>query len=63
MNPMRSRVMAVVGIVVAVVGGVFFFQGIGVLGGSFMSGSATWLVIGLVLVAVGLAIYARRGGV
>jgi hypothetical protein len=53
------RAMQVVGILLAVVGGVFTLQGIGVLGGSFMSGSATWAVIGIVLVITGLVLYAR----
>jgi len=53
------RALAGVGIVVAVVGGVFTLQGAGVLGGSFMSGSGTWLVIGIVMVVAGLALYAR----
>jgi hypothetical protein len=56
---MRNRALAVVGIVVALAGAVFALQGVGLLGGSFMSGSATWLVIGLVLVAAGLTLYGR----
>jgi hypothetical protein len=46
-----------VGLVVAVVGAVFTLQGIGVLGGSFMSGSATWAVIGVAMVAAGVTTY------
>ena len=51
--------MAIVGIVVAVVGAVFTLQGVGVLGGSFMSGSATWAIIGIAMVAAGLTLYGR----
>jgi hypothetical protein len=47
------------GLVVAVVGGVFTLQGIGVLGGSFMSGSPTWAVIGTAMVVTGLVLYGR----
>ena len=54
---MGSRALQVLGAVVAVVGGVFTLQGFGVLGGSFMSGSATWAVIGLVMVAAGITAY------
>lgn len=54
-----SRVVAVIGVVIAIVGGVFTLQGIGVLGGSFMSGSGTWAVIGIVMVIAGLTLYAR----
>ena len=54
-----SRALAVVAVVMALVGGVFTLQGVGVLGGSFMSGSATWAVIGIVLVIAGIVLYAR----
>ena len=53
------RVLALAGIAVALVGAVFTLQGAGVLGGSFMSGSGTWLVIGVVMVVAGLVLYAR----
>lgn len=56
---MRIRALAAIGLVAALVGAVFTLQGIGVLGGSFMSGSGTWTVIGIALVAAGLALYAR----
>jgi len=56
---MPSRVTAALGAVVALVGAVFTLQGVGVLGGSFMSGSGTWAVIGIAMVAVGLVLYAR----
>jgi hypothetical protein len=58
---MRSR--AVVGVLLCVVGGVWFFQGIGVLKGSFMTGEGLWTVIGVILFVVGLRMIlrARRG--
>jgi len=43
---------------VLLAGAVFFFQGIGVLGGSFMSGSTKWAIIGALLVAVGFGLLA-----
>lgn len=46
-------VRRVIGVIVGLVGLVWLFQGIGVLGGSFMSGSSTWATIGLVLVLAG----------
>ncbi len=46
------------GLVLVLAGVVFFFQGIGVLGGSFMSGSAKWAVIGAVLVVAGFGLLA-----
>ncbi|HET6909948.1 MAG TPA: hypothetical protein VFH54_11460 [Mycobacteriales bacterium] len=54
-----KRAVAVAGIIVAVVGGVFTLQGVGVLGGSFMSGSATWAVIGAAMIVAGLTLYGR----
>jgi hypothetical protein len=42
------RIVAVVGLLA---GAVFFFQGIGVIPGSFMTGRGEWAVIGAALVA------------
>jgi hypothetical protein len=42
--------------VLIVVGLVWFGQGIGLIGGSFMSGEAIWAVIGFVAVVFGLAL-------
>jgi len=52
-----------VGVACVVLGGFWFLQGIGVIGGSFMSSSPTWLVIGMVLAVAGLAMItlAARG--
>jgi len=55
----------VIGVVVALAGAVWFVQGIGVLPGSFMSGSALWAVIGAACVVIGVLLAAsdrlRRG--
>ncbi|MBN2352284.1 MAG: hypothetical protein JXD23_06920 [Spirochaetales bacterium] len=45
--------LIVVGIVLILVGGVCFFQGISVPPGSFMTGSSTWEGIGLVTAVAG----------
>ena len=45
-----------IAIALLVVGGVWFFQGIGVIEGSFMTGEAVWALIGAVCVAAGLAL-------
>jgi hypothetical protein len=52
----------IVAILIALMGGVWFFQGIGVIPGSFMSNTSQWTIIGLVVVviAVGLLIYNNR---
>ncbi len=53
-------VARVVGLLLVLIGAVWTLQGFGVIGGSGMTGSTTWLVIGLVLVAAGLAVLLRR---
>jgi glucose uptake protein GlcU len=45
--------LSVVGVLMCLVGGVFFLQGIGVIGGSFMSHTLTWTIIGVVMVTAG----------
>jgi hypothetical protein len=62
---MRQALLAVVGVVAAAAGIVWTLQGLGYVGGSFMSGATVWAVIGplvalagLVLIAV--AVRARR---
>jgi hypothetical protein len=51
MRPL-ARIVAALALVSGVV---FFFQGIGVIPGSFMTGRSEWAVIGAALVAGGLA--------
>ncbi len=53
-------VRLVAGAVLAVVGVVWIGQGLGAIGGSFMTGEAVWAVIGAVCVLFGLAL--ARGG-
>ena len=50
----------VLGVLLVLIGGLWTLQGFGIVGGSFMTGSTMWLVIGLVLVAAGIALIARR---
>ncbi len=59
---MSERIQTILGAALVVVGGVWFTQGIGVLGGSFMSGDATWTVIGAIVVIIGLALVVRAAG-
>jgi hypothetical protein len=49
-----------IAIVLILVGGVWTFQGIGVIEGSFMTGEAVWAVIGAVCVVAGLALLLTR---
>jgi Ca2+/Na+ antiporter len=49
-----------IAIALLVVGAVWFFQGVGVIGGSFMTGEAVWAVIGVVCVGLGTLLLLRR---
>ncbi len=55
---MRRVVLVGVGILVTLAGVVFTLQGIGILGGSVMSGVTFWAVAGPVIAVAGLAIAA-----
>ena len=52
----------IAGVVLVLLGLVWFLQGVGVLGGSAMSGSSLWAVVGPVVAVVGivLVVAARR---
>ncbi len=50
----RGRV--ILGLVMLVLGDVWFFQGIGILPGSFMTGSRFWAVTGAVVAIVGMVL-------
>jgi hypothetical protein len=68
---MRSKVARITGLIVGglavLVGGVWIGQGAGFIKGSFMTGSSTWLAVGMLCLAVGLlliflALRRRPGG-
>jgi hypothetical protein len=68
---MRSRaartVILIIGGLAVLVGGVWIGQGAGLIKGSFMTGSPTWLAIGLLCLVAGvflifLAVRRRQGG-
>jgi hypothetical protein len=52
-------VLPALGAVLALVGAVWTLQGTGLLGGSFMTGSRVWLVIGLVALVAGIWLLVR----
>lgn len=60
---MRSRgvmwALSVVGVVLTVTGIVWIFQGVGVLKGSFMTGSAFWATMGALALLFGVPIGMR----
>ena len=65
MNSRGGRIaLTVVGVVALVVGLVWVGQGLNLIPGSFMTGSRTWLLIGLLVAVSGIAAIAlalRRG--
>jgi hypothetical protein len=56
--------MAILGVLMVLMGGIWFLQGINVLPGSFMTGELRWAVYGGILAAVGIGLLfrARRRG-
>ena len=54
--------LTVIGVALLAVGGIWIFQGVGLLPGSFMTGQTKWAVIGAITAIVGLAlvVLARR---
>ena len=54
---MKTRVL--VGVLMCIVGGVWFMQGIGVLKGSVMTGQAFWTVVGVILIVLGVRMIVR----
>jgi hypothetical protein len=57
---MGQWVGRIIGVVLVLVGGLWTLQGLNLVSGSFMTGSALWLVIGVVVVIAGLALLFRR---
>ena len=57
-----KRGLNIFGILLALMGLVWFLQGIGVLQGSVMSNQTQWVIIGLVLIAIsaGVLVYNNR---
>ena len=53
---MRKPVLVVVGALVAIMGVVFTLQGIGLVGGSAMTGSTSWAVLGPIIALVGIGL-------
>jgi hypothetical protein len=46
----------ILGVIAIFAGGVWILQGSGVLPGSFMTGQRMWLIIGIIVAVVGLAL-------
>ncbi len=65
---MRPFALIAVGMLMVVAGLIWLFQGLGYVGGSFMTGATLWAVIGPVVALTGVALIAialrgrRRAG-
>ena len=53
---MKQTALIVLGVLVALAGAVWTLQGLGYIGGSFMSGATVWAVIGPIVLLAGLGI-------
>jgi asparagine N-glycosylation enzyme membrane subunit Stt3 len=53
---MKTRVLPAVGAILLVLGGLWALQGAGAVGGGAMSGHSQWLVIGIIVALVGVAL-------
>jgi hypothetical protein len=58
---MRQVLLIVIGLAAAVAGIVWTLQGLGYVGGSFMTGATVWAIIGPVVAVAGLALLAIAG--
>ncbi|MFI7453960.1 hypothetical protein ACIBQX_41175 [Nonomuraea sp. NPDC049714] len=53
---MKAWILVAIGVLLAAVGGLWTLQGLGVVGGSVMTGDTTWAVIGPIVLIVALAL-------
>jgi hypothetical protein len=53
---MRKPVLVTLGIIVTLMGAVFTLQGLGFIGGSAMTGSMLWAILGPIIAVVGIII-------
>lgn len=56
---MGRWLVVALGVILVLIGAVWTLQGANLLAGSFMTGSRTWLVIGLIVVVAGVALLLR----
>ncbi len=49
-------VMSIIAVLIILVGGVWFLQGINVIGGSVMTGQSQWTLIGGIVFFIGIAL-------
>jgi hypothetical protein len=49
-------ILTIIGILLMIMGGIWFFQGINVLPGSFMTGQIRWAIYGGIAVVLGVVL-------
>jgi len=49
-----SKFLVGVGVVLILLGGLWLLQGVGILGGSVMTGQSFWAIVGVILIVVGV---------
>ena len=49
-------IMVVVGIILVLLGGLWFLQGVGILAGSVMTGQTLWVIVGAIVLIVGIVL-------
>jgi len=61
---MRKPVLVTVGAIVAILGAIFTLQGLGFIGGSAMTGSTLWAILGPIIGVAGIviAVFGLRRG-
>lgn len=61
---MGRPVLVTVGVIIAVLGAIFTLQGLGYIGGSAMTGSTLWAVLGPIIAVAGIviAVFGMRRG-
>jgi hypothetical protein len=52
----RKPVLVTVGIIVALLGALFTLQGLGFVGGSAMTGSTLWAILGPIIAVLGIVV-------
>jgi hypothetical protein len=55
----RLNILRITGLILVLLGTVWALQGAGILPGSVMSGQRQWLIIGIGLIAAGMALLLR----
>jgi hypothetical protein len=58
---MKKRLLVGLGALIALVGIVWTLQGLGIMGGSAMSGVTLWAVVGPIVALIGLAMAVTGG--